>query len=172
MLRSRLAEPDREEWLDDGVLTAAGKALVKRRFRGPEANPHASVPSEEAKLQLMALFRPLNPKRIVSLSPALDRRGQRAAVLRWEKGGEGPSTLNELHLARSVSRARERVAVGVSTVSATFGLQGRAAFGSLVAKLVKSDSSKSVIWKTLGTETTPPWKPSKPSWEPWACGLR
>ena len=36
------------------------------------------------------------PERIASLSPALDRRGKGAAVLRWENFGEWPSTLKEL----------------------------------------------------------------------------
>ena len=47
----------RDEWLDDGVLTDAGKALIEQRFRDLEANPHASGPWEEAKLRLMAPFK-------------------------------------------------------------------------------------------------------------------
>ena len=54
LLRDLLAEPDRDEWLDDGALTDAGKALIEQRFRDLEANPYASVPWEEAKLRLMA----------------------------------------------------------------------------------------------------------------------
>jgi len=45
------------EWLDDGALTDAEKALIEQRFRGLEAHPHASVPWEEAKLRLMAPFK-------------------------------------------------------------------------------------------------------------------
>src|ERR1035441_9117471 len=29
----------RDEWLDDGVLTDAGKALIEQRFRGPGGQP-------------------------------------------------------------------------------------------------------------------------------------
>jgi probable addiction module antidote protein len=28
------------------------------------------------------------------------------------------------------------------------------------------------LYKVLSKEVTPPWKRSKPSWQPWACGLR
>lgn len=56
-LRLRLAELDRDEWLDDGALTDAEKALIEQRFRDLEANPHASVPWEEAKIRLMAPFK-------------------------------------------------------------------------------------------------------------------
>jgi hypothetical protein len=46
-----------DNWLDDGALTDAGKALIEQRFRDLEANPHASVPWEEAKLRLIAPFK-------------------------------------------------------------------------------------------------------------------
>ena len=39
------------------MLTDVGKALVEQRFRDLEANPHASVPWEEAKLRLLAPFK-------------------------------------------------------------------------------------------------------------------
>jgi hypothetical protein len=51
------AEPDPDEWLGVGALTDADKALIEQRFRGLEANPHASVPWEEAKLPLMGPFK-------------------------------------------------------------------------------------------------------------------
>jgi hypothetical protein len=47
----------RNEWLDDGALTDAEKALIEQHFRHLEANPRASVPWEEAKLRLMAPFK-------------------------------------------------------------------------------------------------------------------
>jgi hypothetical protein len=56
-VRLRLAELDREEWLDDGALTDAEKALLEERFRDFEANPHTSIPWEEAKVRLMAPFK-------------------------------------------------------------------------------------------------------------------
>ena len=40
-----------------GGLTDAEKALIEQRFRGLEADPHASLPWEEAKLRLMAPFK-------------------------------------------------------------------------------------------------------------------
>jgi hypothetical protein len=51
------------KWLDHGALTDRGKALVEQRLRELEANPHASVPWEEAKLRLMA---PFNLKKAVA----------------------------------------------------------------------------------------------------------
>ena len=56
-VRLRLAELDGDDWLDDGTLTEAEKALIEARFRDLEANPHASVPWTKAKEQLMAPFR-------------------------------------------------------------------------------------------------------------------
>jgi hypothetical protein len=47
---------DRDEWLDDRALTDAGKALIVQRFLDLEANPHASLPWEEAEIRPMALF--------------------------------------------------------------------------------------------------------------------
>ena len=47
----------RDEWLDDRVLTDAGKALIENDFRDLEANPHTSVPGEEAGLRFMAPFK-------------------------------------------------------------------------------------------------------------------
>ena len=48
---------DRDEWVDDGMLTNATNALFEQRFRDLEANPHASVPWEAAKIRLMASVR-------------------------------------------------------------------------------------------------------------------
>jgi hypothetical protein len=48
---------DRDEWLDDGALADAEKAPIEQRFRELEANRHASVSWEEAKLRLMAPFK-------------------------------------------------------------------------------------------------------------------
>lgn len=56
-VRLRLAEIDGEEWLDDGTLTDDQKALLEARFRDLEANPHASIPWEEAKAQLLAALK-------------------------------------------------------------------------------------------------------------------
>ena len=56
-VRLRLAELDRDEWLDDGALTDSEKALVEERFRDLEANPHKSIPWEVAKVRLMAPFK-------------------------------------------------------------------------------------------------------------------
>jgi hypothetical protein len=51
------AASDRDEWLDDGALTDAEKALIEERFQDLETNPHASIPWEEAKVRLMAPFK-------------------------------------------------------------------------------------------------------------------
>ena len=56
-VRLRLAELDREEWLDDGTLTGAQKALLEARFRDLEANPQLSIPWEQAKAQLLAALK-------------------------------------------------------------------------------------------------------------------
>ena len=61
------------EWLADGALTDAGKALIEQRFGGLETNPRASVPWEEAKLRLMA---PLNLKKAVAATQR--RKGAKA----------------------------------------------------------------------------------------------
>ena len=53
-LRLRLAELDRDEWLDEGELTDCEKALIEERFLDIEANPQASIPWEEAKARLTA----------------------------------------------------------------------------------------------------------------------
>ena len=52
-----------DNWRDDGALTDAGTALIEQRFRDLEANPHACVPWEGAKLRIMA---PFNLKRVVA----------------------------------------------------------------------------------------------------------
>jgi hypothetical protein len=49
--------PQRQQRLDDGALTGAGNAFIEQRFQELEANPHASVPLEEAKHRLMAWFK-------------------------------------------------------------------------------------------------------------------
>jgi hypothetical protein len=53
----RPAELDRDEWLNDGALIDAEKALIEQRFRDLDANLHASVRSKEARLRLMAPFK-------------------------------------------------------------------------------------------------------------------
>jgi hypothetical protein len=55
-VRLRLAELDQDEWLDDGTLTDAEKALIEGRFRDLEASPRTSIPWQEAKAQLTAPF--------------------------------------------------------------------------------------------------------------------
>lgn len=55
-VRLRLAELDQDDWLDAGLLTNAEKALIEERFREMEANPHTSVPWEEAKARLLTPF--------------------------------------------------------------------------------------------------------------------
>jgi len=56
-VRLRLSELDREDWLDEGVLTDTEKALIEERFRDMEANPQTSIPWEEAKARLLAAFK-------------------------------------------------------------------------------------------------------------------
>lgn len=55
-VRLRLAELDGDNWLDDGALTDAEKALIEARFKDLEANPHTSLPWTKAKEQLLAPF--------------------------------------------------------------------------------------------------------------------
>jgi hypothetical protein len=49
----RPAELDRDDWLDAGALSDAGKAIIEQRFRDLEANPYVSVPWKEARLRLI-----------------------------------------------------------------------------------------------------------------------
>ena len=56
-VRQRLAELDQDDWLDEGVLTGAEKALIEERFRDLEANPRTSIPWGEAKARLLAPFK-------------------------------------------------------------------------------------------------------------------
>jgi DNA-directed RNA polymerase sigma subunit (sigma70/sigma32) len=56
-VRLRLAELDGDDWLDEGVLTDAEKALLEERFRDLDANPQTSMPWEEAKARLLAPFK-------------------------------------------------------------------------------------------------------------------
>ena len=56
-VRLRLAELDQDDWLDEGVLTNAEKALIEERFRDLEANPQSSIPWDEAKGCLLAPFK-------------------------------------------------------------------------------------------------------------------
>ena len=56
-VRLRLAELDKDDWLDDGTLTEAEKALIEERFRDLEANPNSSIPWTDAKARLTAPFR-------------------------------------------------------------------------------------------------------------------
>lgn len=53
-VRLRLAELDRDDWLDKDSLTDAEKAIIEERFQDLEANPQASRPWEEAKARLLA----------------------------------------------------------------------------------------------------------------------
>jgi hypothetical protein len=53
----RLAGLAQDEWLEDGALTDVEGAISEQRFRDLEANPHAAVSWEEAKLRLMAPFK-------------------------------------------------------------------------------------------------------------------
>ncbi len=46
-----------DKWLNARALTDVEKAVIEQRFRGLEANPHASVHGEKAKLRLMAPFK-------------------------------------------------------------------------------------------------------------------
>ncbi len=55
-VRLRLAELDKDDWLDEEALTDAEKALIEERFRDLEANPKTSIPWEEAKARLLAAF--------------------------------------------------------------------------------------------------------------------
>jgi hypothetical protein len=57
LLPDLLTELGRDEWLGAGVLTEAGKARIENDFRDLEANPHTSVPGEEAGLRFMAPFK-------------------------------------------------------------------------------------------------------------------
>ena len=56
-VRLRLAELDNDDWLDDGALTAAEKALIEQRFRDLETDPQSSIPWKEAEIRLLAPFR-------------------------------------------------------------------------------------------------------------------
>jgi hypothetical protein len=56
-VRLRLAELDQDNWLDEGVLTNAEKALIEERFRDLDANPQTSIPWNEAKGYLLAPFK-------------------------------------------------------------------------------------------------------------------
>jgi DNA-directed RNA polymerase sigma subunit (sigma70/sigma32) len=56
-VRVRLAELDRDDWLDEGLLTDAEKAIIEERFGDLEANPHTSLPWEAAKARLLAPFK-------------------------------------------------------------------------------------------------------------------
>ncbi len=55
-VRLRLAELDKDDWLDEEALTDAEKALIEERFRDLEANPKTSIPWEVAKARLLAAF--------------------------------------------------------------------------------------------------------------------
>lgn len=55
-VRLRLAELEQDDWLDDGVLSEAEKTLIEERFRDVQANPHSSIPWDDAKARLAAPF--------------------------------------------------------------------------------------------------------------------
>jgi hypothetical protein len=61
------------------VLTDMGKALIKQRFRDPEANLHVCVLWEEAKTRLMA---PFNLKK--ALAPTQRRKGAKTRGFRFQ----------------------------------------------------------------------------------------
>ena len=48
----RLAEMDRDDWLDFGALTSAEKMLIEERFREIETSPQASLSWADAKERL------------------------------------------------------------------------------------------------------------------------
>lgn len=52
-IRLRLAELDQDDWLDEGALTDAEKALIEERFRDLEANPQTSIDWNKAKASLL-----------------------------------------------------------------------------------------------------------------------
>ena len=56
-VRQRLAELDQDDWLDEGALTSAEKALIEERFRDLDANPQTSIPWDEVKARLLAPFK-------------------------------------------------------------------------------------------------------------------
>lgn len=55
-VRLRLAGLDQDDWLDEGVLNDAEKALIEARFRDLEASPQTSLPWEAGKARLLAPF--------------------------------------------------------------------------------------------------------------------
>ena len=55
-VRVRLAELDHDEWLDDGALSNADRALIEERFRDLEAAPGCSIPWATAEARLMSPF--------------------------------------------------------------------------------------------------------------------
>ena len=56
-VRLRLAELDREEWLDEGELTDEEKALINARLDACERNPAAFIPWEQAKASITAVHK-------------------------------------------------------------------------------------------------------------------
>jgi hypothetical protein len=52
-VRLRLAELDREDWVDAGDLSDAQKALIEERCREMDANPGSSLSWIEARAQLL-----------------------------------------------------------------------------------------------------------------------
>ncbi len=53
-VRLKLAELDREEWLDDGELTDEEKRLIDARLDACERHPGSFVAWEEAKAKILA----------------------------------------------------------------------------------------------------------------------
>ena len=55
-IRLRLAELDRDEWLDDGELTDEEKKLIEGRVADLDRNPGASIPWAVAQARLSSRF--------------------------------------------------------------------------------------------------------------------
>ena len=56
-LRLRLAELDRDDWVNEGELSDAEKVIIEQRFRDLEVNPSTSIPWEEAKARLLGCLK-------------------------------------------------------------------------------------------------------------------
>lgn len=54
-MSSRGDELDQKDWVDDGLLTDAEKAIIEARFRDMEANPQASIDWAEARQHLAGI---------------------------------------------------------------------------------------------------------------------
>src|ERR1039458_2575675 len=87
----------RDEWLDDGVLTDAEKALIEQHFRDLEANPHAPSPEKKPRpgssLRLSGELPGASPLcRLSSGSLGLEQRlavNQGLGKASWENDSDG-----------------------------------------------------------------------------------